>query len=408
MTAQKKSPLVIIFLTIFIYLLGFGIIIPIVPVLGRDFGATPLQIGLLMSVYSITQFVFAPMWGQISDRVGRRPVLLGCLVGEGLSYLLFAWARSLELLFVARIFAGFFAASLSTASAFISDVTPVHERSKGMALFGAAFGLGFAMGPAIGAGLSWWGDTISKSPFFATSFTSTWVAGLCLSAFVFAYFNLPESLLNKNTHQRLRRLQRIFEYAKRPVVGPLLSVYFLIAVSMSAMEATLILLVGDRFGWGLEQVYIAFSVFGILLAFNQGYLARRILPVFGERKLLLAGGICMVIALTGIAYSDSVIALAASMLIFSIGYSISNPSVTGSISALSNANEQGSVFGVTQSLASLGRVTGPALGGYLYGKAGIASPYLAGALLSLIAVGISARFFNQLPESAKLKKSHGV
>ena len=140
--SSDKKPLVIIFMTVFIYLLGFGIIIPIIPILGTQMGATALQTGLLISVYSLMQFLFSPFWGRLSDKYGRRPILLICLIGEVFAYLLFARAKTLEWLFVARIFSGFFGASISTASAYISDITPPHERSKGMALIGAAFGLG--------------------------------------------------------------------------------------------------------------------------------------------------------------------------------------------------------------------------------------------------------------------------
>ncbi|HND85154.1 MAG TPA: MFS transporter, partial [Pseudobdellovibrionaceae bacterium] len=152
-----KKNLTIIFLTVFLYLLGFGIIIPIIPNLGKTFGASPVQIGFLMSIYSIMQFLCAPLWGRLSDRIGRRPVLVYCLLGEGLAYLLFAFSRSLEVLFIARGLAGIFAASLSTATAYISDISSPQNRTKNMGLIGAAFGLGFVFGPAIGGGLAKWG-----------------------------------------------------------------------------------------------------------------------------------------------------------------------------------------------------------------------------------------------------------
>jgi multidrug resistance protein len=184
-TTSNKSQLAIIFFTVFLYLVGFGVVIPVIPILSRNFGATALQTGLLLSVYSLMQFLVAPFWGRLSDRLGRRPILLFCLVGEGLSYLLFAWARSLEWLFAARVLAGFFGASLSTASAYISDITPKHERSKGMALIGAAFGLGFVVGPALGGGLAVWGHHINPAPHFDTSFSA------CLQSISFRIFLFP-------------------------------------------------------------------------------------------------------------------------------------------------------------------------------------------------------------------------
>ena len=167
---ENKKPQVIIFITVFIYLLGFGIVIPIIPIISTQFGATPFQVGLLMSIYSLMQFAFSSFWGRLSDKYGRRPILLMCLFGEVFAYLFFAQARNIEMLFIARLLSGFFGASISTASAYISDITPVNERSKGMALIGAAFGLGFLFGPALGGALTIWAGHISTDVFFKTSF----------------------------------------------------------------------------------------------------------------------------------------------------------------------------------------------------------------------------------------------
>jgi DHA1 family tetracycline resistance protein-like MFS transporter len=212
-----------------------------VPILSRDFGASALETGLLMSAYSFMQFAFAPFWGKLSDRHGRRPILLFCLLGEAFSYLLFAYARSLELLFVARILAGFFGASISTASAYISDITPPNERSKGMALIGAAFGLGFVVGPALGGALALWGQHISSSPHFDTSFCALWVGALCLLNFLFGLKYLKESLIekNKNSHGK-KRFALLKQYLSQKTMGALMSVYFLSSLAMSGSDADII------------------------------------------------------------------------------------------------------------------------------------------------------------------------
>ena len=220
-STSNKSRLAIIFFTVFLYLVGFGVVIPIIPILSRNFGATALETGLLLSVYSLMQFLFAPFWGRLSDKLGRRPILLFCLFGEGLSYIMFAWARSLEMLFVARLFAGFFGASLSTASAYISDITPKHERSKGMALIGAAFGLGFVVGPALGGGLALWGYHINPAPHFDTSFSAYWVAALCFANFLFGLKFLTESLNEKSeSAAKKKRFSLIWHYLNIKTVGP--------------------------------------------------------------------------------------------------------------------------------------------------------------------------------------------
>ena len=243
---DKKSALTVIFFTVFIYLVGFGVIIPLIPILSRDFGATALQTGLLMSCYSAMQFLFAPFWGKLSDRWGRRPILIFCLLGEFFSYLLLAHAQSLEMLFVARTLAGFFGASISTASAYISDITGPEERSKGMALIGAAFGLGFVIGPTIGGIFLHLSENHLEDKNFGMMGTSYFVAALCLINFLFALKFLKESLHEKNLEKKPHRLKLIYSYLNRKTVGPLIVSFFLSSLAMSSMEATLILFMGEK------------------------------------------------------------------------------------------------------------------------------------------------------------------
>ena len=404
MSEQKKSPLKVIFFTVFIYLVGFGVIIPLTPILGRDFGASPSQIGLLMAVYSLMQFLFSPFWGRLSDRVGRRPVLLFCLLGEGFAYLFFAWARSLEMLFVARALAGFFGASISTASAYISDVTPTHERSKGMALIGAAFGLGFIVGPALGGGLTILGEKISSEPHFGTSFALCWVSAICFVNFLFGIKflteSLPESERNK-TQRKENRLQQVLRFAQKPLVGKLMSVFFINSLAFSTMEATLVLLVGDRFGWGLKEVSFGFAFIGVLSTLNQGFTVRRLLPILGEKKMLVIGLMALSTSLALIAAATEVWQMALVMTLLSFGYAFTNPSTLGSISLLTPANEQGSVLGTTQGLASLGRILGPAYGGMVYGAIHPTAPFLTGGVLGLTALLLVMSSYGTLPDSAK-------
>lgn len=399
---QNKKPLVVIFLTVFIYLLGFGIVIPIIPTLSIQMGASAFQTGLLLSVYSLMQFIFSPIWGRLSDKYGRRPILLICLFGEIFSYLLFAQARNLEVLFIARMFSGFFGASISTASAYISDITTPQERSKGMALIGAAFGLGFLFGPAIGGGLTIWAEHISPDPFFRTSFSSYWVSVLCLITFVFAYFNLKETLqTNDNQEPRKSRFKEMQKYFQTPTVGVLIFVFFLASLAMSTMEATLVLFMKARFDWGLKEVSFGFAYVGVMIIFTQGFLVRRMIPKYGEKQVLRFGLILMSMGLLGIAIAQSVFVMAITQTLLAIGIGFVNPSTLGSISLLIDQKDQGAALGTTQGMSSLGRIIGPIVGGALFGSLTIGSPFIMAGFMTLIGLFVVIAIFNEIPNAGK-------
>lgn len=403
----EKSQLAVIFITVFIYLLGFGIIIPILPILSREFGATPFVSGLLMSVFSLMQFLFSPFWGRLSDKLGRKPILLFCLVGEGCSYLLFANSHNLLWLFIARILAGFFGASISTASAYISDITPPDQRSKGMALIGAAFGLGFVFGPAIGGGIAYYGSKISQSPYFAASLSAYAVAGLCFLTFIFGWFKLKESL-NQNSENSAEHLNHkknrfiiLFEKLKIPTVNQLIICFFLVSFAMSSMESTLILYMKDLFNWQIKEVSYGFAYIGVIIVFTQGFLVRRLLPKLGEKKVLTAGLVLFFSGMGLISVSHDLPMMCLSMTLLSLGNGLTNPSILGSISLLSDATEQGSTLGVTQSLSALGRILGPALGGLIYSEISKSSPFIFSSLLGLAAFIIVKIVADKIPQKGK-------
>lgn len=405
--AENKKPLIVIFLTVFIYLLGFGIVIPIIPTLSLQMGASAFQTGLLLSVYSLMQFIFSPVWGRLSDKYGRRPILLICLFGEIFSYLLFAQARNLELLFIARIFSGFFGASISTASAYISDVTPPQERSKGMALIGAAFGLGFLFGPAIGGGLTIWAEHLSTDAFFRTSFSSYWVAGLCLATFVFAYFNLGETLkLNTNLEERKSRFKEMVKYFKTDTVGALIFVFFLSSLAMSTMEATLVLFMKARFNWGLKEVSFGFAYVGVMIVITQGVLVRRLIPKFGEKQVLRFGLIFMAMGLCLIPMAQSLLVMAISQTLIALGIGFINPSTLGSVSLLIDPKEQGAALGTTQGMASLGRIIGPVMGGALFGSLSEGSPFIVAGLMTLIGFFVIISIYSDIPNAGQTVKTN--
>lgn len=372
-------------MTVFIDLVGFGIILPLSPFLAREFHASAFEVGLLMSIYSVMQFLFSPFWGSLSDRIGRRPVILIGLFGGGLSYLLFAFSASLPLLFVARALAGVFGGNISTAHAYIADVTKPEERSKGMGMIGAAFGLGFIFGPLMGAGLGLLGQKLGSAPPLGMSFSALGAAVLCFANLTLASFVLKESLpesVRSSPRARRNRLKEILRHLKSPVAGKLMIVFFISGLAMAQMEAMLFPFVADRFSWGLDKSSLGFAYIGILMVITQGYLIRKWMPRFGEKRVLLAGLLFFTISLLIIPLASTIWILAIAMTILALGNGMMRPPNLGLISNASGADEQGAVMGVTNSLASLGRILGPALGGLLYEKAGVSWPFLCAAVLT--------------------------
>ncbi len=398
-----KSPQIILFLTVFLYLVGFGILIPLTPHLGRDLGATSTEAGLLMATYSVMQFLFSPFWGRLSDKMGRKKILLICLIGEALAYIAFAFARSLEGLFIARALTGFFGASLSTANAAMADITGEKDRSKGMALIGAAFGLGFVIGPALGGGLALLSEHYSQAPFFKTTFVSLCVSVLFFLTFLFAVKKLPETLTEENRNkERKSRWFVLFEKIRKPALAPVMLTFFLLSLSMSSMEATLVYFMADRFNWTLKETSFGFAYIGLILVFTQGFSVRKLLPKLGERKILVFSIPIFLFGMAIIAPATSVAAMAISMTLISIGIGHSNPSLSGATSLLAEPGEQGATLGANQSLASLGRILGPSIGGFLYSIKPGYPFWFSTALAGLAWILILSRY-KFIPESGKIK-----
>lgn len=413
---QSKSELKVIFLTVFLYLVGFGVIIPLLPMLSRDLGATSFELGLLMAIYSLNQFLFSPFWGALSDRVGRRRVLLTCLGLEVFCYIIFAFARSVEMLIVARGLAGFFGASLSTASAAVSDVTNEKERSKGMALIGAAFGLGFIFGPALGGGLSLWGSKISSEPYFASTFTLLGVAVLCLVNFLMALRYLKETRVPAELEATARderpgwrrgllalidKVGAMRTALGKPVIGTLVLSFALASIAMSTMESTLALYVADHFGWGLFEISLGFVYIGVLATVMQGYLVRKLLPRYGEKLLLRVGLFLLALSLGLIGVADELWILGVAMTILPFGQGLVNPSVLGSVSLLAGKHEQGRILGTAQGFSALGRIVGPLVGGWSYARLSHSAPYYIAAATALVACVLIVALGSRVPSTGK-------
>jgi multidrug resistance protein len=373
------SPLVIIFVTVFIDLLGFGIIIPLLPFYAESFGASAFTIGLLATSFSLMQFLFSPIWGRWSDRIGRKPIILVGLMGSCLSYLGLALASSLAFLFLARIVGGIAGANIPTAQAYIADVTTPENRAKGMGMVGAAFGLGFIFGPAIGGILTRFGPQ-----------TPMWFASaLCLANFIAAWFLLPESRPADATSRNLGRMEAFHKAAKNPTLLILLSLFFLVTLAFSGFESTFAIFSGAKFGFTASTIGFVFAFIGVVLALVQGVLVARVVKIIGERRLIPLAIFAIALGIGLIPLAWSVPALLGALGVMALGMGFNNPSLTSMVSRLSDPDDQGGILGLASSLSSLGRVVGPVLGGYVYDAYGMTTPYIGAAALMAIAFVVS-------------------
>lgn len=371
-SGQKKrfftAPLITVYATVFLDLVGFGMVIPILPFYANTppFNATPFQIGLLFAVYSWMQFFFAPILGRISDHYGRRPILLVSIIGSAFGYFLIGFAETLLLVFLGRIIGGITGANISTAQAYIADVTSREDRAKGMGLFGAMFGLGFILGPAIAGILSKYGIHI---PFY-------FAAGLSLANGAAVYFFLPESIkkgAKPGMSAGRNRLLDLVSSLRRPVVGTLNLLYFLLVTAFSIMTYAFVLFTAHRYGYNAEQNGYLFAYVGLIAIIGQGVLFNLFADRFGEARLMAAGCLMMAVALFWMPYlgpgSGGLLGLLAACAILSIGNAMASPSLTSLVSKISEEHEQGSALGILQSGASLARAIGPMIGGVLLNNA---------------------------------------
>ncbi len=399
----EKRSLKILFFTVFLDLVGFGIIIPLIPYLADEFKATPLEIGLLMAVFSFMQFLFSPFWGKLSDYFGRRPIILTSLLGSTFSYILFAYSQTLEFLFVARTLAGFFASNISTVQACIADITPKEKRSVGMGLIGAAFGLGFIMGPVIAGVSGSIGEALGDTPPFGIQFSSLVAGGLNACNFLLAFFILPETYRPNLTEKResLKSLSFIF---KQSSLGTLLGIFFLISLAMALMEVMIFPFVKERFDWNYKLAAISFAYVGVIMVLTQGYYIRQLIPLFGEKKTLFFGLLAMTLSFLMIGLSFHVPTLGLAMTLLAVGNGCMRPPIIGLISVITDEKQQGYVLGIMSSIGAIGRIVGPVIGGWLYQEFSQGTPFFASGLLAMISVFLFAGIARTLPNPRKKGK----
>jgi DHA1 family tetracycline resistance protein-like MFS transporter len=381
----------ILFLIVFVDLVGFGVIIPLLPFYGEHFAATPAQVGFLMAAYSLTQFIAAPFWGRLSDRIGRKPVLVVSLIGAVGAYVWLGYAGSLWMLFVARLIGGAMAGNISTAFAYVADVTGPENRAKGMGLIGAAFGLGFIFGPAIG------GILAGKDPLNADYTTpALTAAGLSALALVLTVVLLKETLSKESRARQSAmppriRWQKFRQTLAQPTVTLLLGISFLATMAFAGMETTFAMWSRRQFGWGPEQNGYLFAFVGLLCAAVQGGLIGRLARRLGEALLILNGAIALAIGMLMIPFSTSLPPLLIAMIVIAVGFSLLSPSLNSLISLQVDADLQGGTMGVTRSVTTLARILGPVWAGALFHFLGKEWPFIGGALMMTAVILLGLR-----------------
>lgn len=396
----SRGSLLVIFLTVFIDLLGFGMVLPLLPIYAKTFGVAKhgWEIGLLMASFSAMTFIFSPLWGRLSDRIGRRPVILVGLFGSAVFYAMFGLAtvwQSLTWLFITRIGAGIAAATIPVAQAYIADATTLQSRAKGMALIGAAFGLGFTFGPLLGFA------ALVFSRGESDVATSPWpgfvAAGLSACALLLAALLLPESLRPGQPSQRHTLLDfRAWGDAWRtPSIPALMVTSFVSLVSFGAFETTLsLLLESPAFNFKLQNVLLFFAFIGLTLSLAQGFLVRRLAPRIGEVALATAGCVITILGLILISLASQageVWMLMVASAVEVTGYSMVTPSLQSLISRRSDPARQGGILGVSQSVGALARVCGPLMAVPLF-FVGAALPYWVAVGMMCVALALFLAF----------------
>lgn len=380
-----------LFFIVFIDLVGFGVVIPLLPYYGLDFHATPFEITTMMACYSLAQFFASPLLGHLSDRLGRKPVILASLVCSVVSYLWLGFATQLWMLFAARLLAGAGAGNISAAQAYVADVTPPDQRAKGMGMIGAAIGLGFTVGPAIGGAVA--GGNAQSAHLAWPAFVA---AALSAGAFVLAFARLEESLTHKPA-VRVGRIAMAKAAAKRPTLRLLILLIFVAIAAFAGMETTFALWAHDGFGWGPLQVGMIFFYVGILLSALQGGAIGKLAKAFGEANLVAAATAIIALGLFGLTLATALWGVLLASALLAIGMGLLSPSISSLISQQAGEGERGGVLGLSQSAQSLARIIGPAVAGAVYGGLGRNASYYLGALLMVGVLWLALR----LPRPAR-------
>ncbi len=376
-----RHPMLILFATVLIDLIGFGIIIPILPFMAPDLGASNFDIALIIAVYSVCGGLVGPLWGRLSDRIGRKPVLLICLGGAGVSYVLLAYSQTLAMLYASRILAGLMSGNFAVASAMVADLSPPSERAKSMGLMGAAFGLGLVIGPFLGGILA--GD---DGQYFRVGMVA---AGMSFTALIVGIIQLPESHARKQRHlaqaqQREAGKVSIWRMLQDNNNTLLAGLFFLQNSCHTTVSYLFPLWVGSQLGWGAKDVGIIFGIQGLAMAALQGGLIGHLVRRLGELPLLLLGSSVMTLGFVIATQAETSATILWAFFTTITGGTLCTPVLNALVANRTPAHLRGRMLGTTGSSAAFGRVAGPLLGGVLLSTLGFHGAWLGGALAALL------------------------
>ena len=385
--ARTRTVLWIVFTTILIDFIGFSVLIPVLPLFAARLEASDFEVGLILAVYALAQLLFLPAWGWISDRFGRRPVILSSLAGTAVSFVVLTFAESVEMIYLSRALAGFFAASIGTAQAVVTDVTGPRERAGGMGVIGASFGLGLVLGPALGGGLA---ELLGElAPFYA-------VALLASGNLLLAWRKLPETRPPRKGPPNSRSLAisliptpiRLIAAVHERRIGLYLYLFFHILTAFAALEAMFTLYLNKRFGLVEWEAALIFAWIGVFLAVTQGLVVGRLAARFSESALVVTGLLAMAMGLIAIAIAPSYAWFFLIGPLIAIGNGIAFPSFTSLYSKACEAEQAGEFLGQSQSMATTGRIVGPAMAGLAMQWIGLSAPFLIAGVLMLLACAL--------------------
>ena len=390
--ARASRVLGIVFMTVFLDLVGFGIVIPLFPFYVKSMGGTARTVGFLFSCFSFTQLVATPLLGRLSDRVGRRRVILVSLLGNAVAMVLFALATSkllLPLLFASRILAGGTAGNLAACQATVADVTTGEHRTRGMGRLGAGIGLGLVLGPVIGSTLSHFGPW--APPLGA--------AALATLDFIAAFFWMPETRVRGDAATARPKASLATVLSQRRLLT-VLGLYFCTFLYMTTMQVALALLTKERLGWGEREIGAVFGGYGAITFTVQGILISRIAGYFGPLRTVSIAALLSAVGLATIGLSHHPGPLLVGLFILAFGLGVTQPLLSSIASELAGAEQRGAVLGFAQSAGGLARTIGPTLSGFLYVGLGAGAPFLGGAIVAVIGAALTVTLSRAPPEPA--------
>ncbi len=398
-SAFRISPLLVVVLVVLVDLMGFTIVIPLLPRFADDYGFTKTQIGFLLAAFPLCQLVAGPILGRLSDRIGRRPVLAFSQAGTAVAFVILALSHHYWVMLFARMLDGASGGNYLVAQAYIADVTEPRDRAKGFGLFGAAFGLGFVLGPLL-AGLIM---GVPVSPLWQLRLPFLVAAGFSALALVLVVVRLPES--TDAAHREAARVlswRGLVDTVSMPHVGALVILGTMVTLAFSALEGTFALYLKDRFGASARMGAYGYALLGFVGVIIQGGFIRRLVPRFGETRLIVAGLALMAVGLAGLAMVTTWPGLVLAAIVLSSGYSIAGPSGMGLLSRLTPAVEQGAVFGVLTSAQTLARMLNYAFTNILFDRKGPTAAYWEGAGIAAVGLVLAVWVAVELARSQRL------